>query len=74
MENEKKTSGAFIGLVVIVIILVIGGIYIWKSKIDEIEIIKAQNAAIIAEQANIIDSLEKEIKSTDTNINPNIKN
>ncbi len=37
MEPEKKLDGAFVGLVVIIIILVIGGIYIWQSNQKTIE-------------------------------------
>lgn len=68
MENEDKTNGALIGLVVIVIILIIGGIYIWQSRVEEIERLKAQNEALMAEQANIIKSLEQAIENTDTTI------
>lgn len=69
MEKEEKTNGALLGLIVIIIILIIGGIYIWQSKIKEMEILKAQNAAIMEEQANIIKLLEQDIKNTDTNVN-----
>jgi len=47
MEKEEKTNGALIGLIVIIIILIIGGIYIWQSKVKQIEQIKAQNATIL---------------------------
>ena len=68
MEKEEKTNGALIGLIVIIIILIIGGIYIWQSKVKQIEQIKAQNATILQEQANIIKSLEQDIQNTDTNV------
>ena len=32
MEIEKKSNGALVGLVVIIIILIVGGIYIWQSR------------------------------------------
>ena len=35
MEPEKKSNGAFVGLVVIINILVLGGIYIWQSSQKE---------------------------------------
>lgn len=47
METEKKTDGAFFGLVVIIIILIVGGIYIWKSKVKQLEQLKLQNAAVL---------------------------
>lgn len=36
MEPEKKTYGAFVGLIVIVVILVLGGIYVFMSQTDNI--------------------------------------
>ena len=74
METEKKSNGALVGLVIIIIILIIGGIYIWQSKIEQIEKIKDQNAAIIAENAalledaNALNALEQDLKNTDTNV------
>ncbi len=32
MDSEKKSNGALFGLIVIIIILIIGGIYIWRSE------------------------------------------
>jgi len=74
METEKKSNGALVGLVIIIIILIIGGIYIWQSKIEQIEKIKDQNAVIIAENAalledaNALNALEQDLKNTDTNV------
>lgn len=36
MEPEKKTNGAFVGLVIIIVILVLGGIYVFMSKQDSV--------------------------------------
>ena len=33
METEKKSNGEFFGVVVIIIILILGGIYIWHSEL-----------------------------------------
>jgi len=35
MEGDQKTSGALIGSVIIVIILIVGGIYLWKVSMKE---------------------------------------
>lgn len=37
MEPEQKTNGngAVVGLIIIVVILIIGGIYLWKTGIKE---------------------------------------
>ena len=32
MEPEQKTSGALIGSIVIIIILILGGIYLWRAS------------------------------------------
>ncbi|OGI90794.1 hypothetical protein A2911_01850 [Candidatus Nomurabacteria bacterium RIFCSPLOWO2_01_FULL_40_15] len=36
MEPEKKSNGALMGSVIIVIILIIGGIYLWKNSTREV--------------------------------------
>lgn len=54
METERKTSGAFFGLIIIIIILVIGGIYIWQSQIKRMEEIKLQNSIIATQNANTV--------------------
>jgi len=35
MESEKKSSGALIGSIIIIVILLIGGIYTWQLKVKE---------------------------------------
>jgi len=32
MEQDKKSNGALVGIIIIVIILILGGIYMWNSK------------------------------------------
>ncbi|MEI6280886.1 MAG: hypothetical protein WCP17_02715 [bacterium] len=68
METEEKSNGALIGLIVITILLIIGGIYIWREKNKQIEIIKIQNAKVLEEQASIIKLLEQDVKNTETNV------
>jgi len=34
-QKQEKSNGALIGLIVIIIILIIGGIYLWKNSIQE---------------------------------------
>lgn len=36
MEPEKKSNGALVGLIIIVIILVVGGFYLWKVGSKEV--------------------------------------
>lgn len=35
MEPEKKSNGALVGSIIIIIILVIGGIYFWQTSLKE---------------------------------------
>ena len=42
MDTEKKSNGALFGSIVIVIIIIIGGIYLFYAKLQEIK--NAQNA------------------------------
>jgi hypothetical protein len=37
METEKKSNGALFGSIVIIIILIIGGIYLFITKLEEIK-------------------------------------
>lgn len=37
METEKKSNGALFGSIVIIIILIIGGIYLFITKMQEIK-------------------------------------
>jgi uncharacterized membrane protein (DUF485 family) len=36
MKTEKKSNGEFFGVIVIIIILILGGIYIWHSEYKNI--------------------------------------
>ncbi len=58
MEPEKKSNGAFVGLVVIIIILVVGGIYIWQSSQKE--------KTVTNQDAAVLDSLQLDAETTDT--------
>ena len=58
MEPEKKSNGAFVGLVIIIIILVIGGIYIWQSSQKE--------KTVTNQDAAVLDSLQLDAETTDT--------
>lgn len=64
MEPEKKSNGALVGLIVIIIILVIGGIYIWQSgKMQEIP---TEPEAVTTEDSNELNTLEADLQTTDT--------
>jgi len=64
MEIEKKSNGALVGLVVIIIILIVGGIYIWQSR--EVPEIPAQSENITTEDSDELNALEADLQTTDT--------
>ena len=66
MDPEKKSNGALVGLVVIVIILIIGGIYIWMSNKDVIQNTNTPTENITTEDSDQLNSLEVDIQTTDT--------
>jgi len=73
MEPEKKSHGALIGSIIIIVILVIGGIYVWQQKAKNDEKIKLlQEEQNIQNSSDELDSLDQEINSTDTNIDVNV--
>lgn len=70
METETKSNGALVGLIVIIIILIIGGIYIWQSKTLPNEKIKnpqTSSEAIVDQDATVLDALEQDLETIDTN-------
>ena len=72
MEPEKKSNGALIGLVVIIIVLVIGGIYIWISNQKTLEEKKIQSNNITAQDSADLNTLEADVNATDTSTGVNV--
>jgi type II secretory pathway pseudopilin PulG len=71
MEPEKKSNGAFIGLIIIIIILIAGGVYIWqenKKAAEKIKTAQVQAEAILNQDSAALDSLDQELQTTDTNV------
>lgn len=80
MEPEKKSNGALIGLVVIIIILIIGGIYVWisnnKADITDVDIqtesLSTTNSATDSATDSVeLNTLEQEVDVTDTDVGAN---
>ena len=72
MEPEKKSNGALVGLVVIIIILIIGGIYIWQSNKNDKE--KMEETPIQSEAVTDsikLNTLEQDLKTTDIDVGAN---
>lgn len=68
MEPEKKSNGSLVGLVIIVIILIIGGIYIWQSNQEAVKLqnSQTQSEALTSQDAAALDALELNAEATDT--------
>ena len=66
MEPERKTSGAVVGLVIIIIILVVGGIYIWQSNQKEMQENATETEEVTEEDSTDLDTLNAELDATDT--------
>ena len=77
MEPEKKSHGALIGSIVIIVILIIGGIYVWQTKVKEIKLkqqqAEMQAAAINAANLNELNTLEQDLNSIDNELEVNVE-
>ncbi len=71
--EEKKSNGALIGSIIIIIILIIGGVYIWQTKIQKaIEATKVQSESVTPLDDSDLSDLEQDISGTDTNVDVDI--
>ena len=72
MEPEKKSNGALVGLVIIIIILIVGGIYIWQSSLVKTEPTQknppSQQETVSDQDATALNALELEAEATDTSV------
>jgi len=67
MDPEKKSNGAFLGLIIIIVVLVAGGIYIWLSSQRATEEL-LQFEAVTNQDSDALNALEQDLNTTDTNI------
>lgn len=72
-NTQEKSNGALIGLVIIIIILIIGGIYMWQTSktteeipTEQLSETSAEGQALTSQDAAALDSLDQEAQSTDT--------
>ncbi|MEK7088681.1 MAG: hypothetical protein AAB913_00955 [Patescibacteria group bacterium] len=67
--EEKKSNGAFIGSIIIIIILIIGGIYIWQSKVKNVlEKKSVQSENVTPMDANALNALEQDLNAIDADV------
>lgn len=75
MEPEKKSHGALIGSIIIIIILIIGGIYVWQARVKNIKIQQQMQAdAIKALTEDELNNLQNDVNTADTNVDIDVQN
>ena len=73
MEQEKKSYGALIGSIIIIIILILGGVYVWQARIKSLQIQKQMQAdALKAITSQELNKLQEDLNTTDTNVNVDV--
>jgi hypothetical protein len=72
-QTQQKSNGALIGSVIIIIILIIGGIYMWSKSIKQEEVLPENNALSGEEQIdNSAAAIEAELNGMDLEIDSEI--
>lgn len=71
MDQNKKSNGALIGSIIVIIILVVGGIYVFKMNIQKAKDIQKANEQI--NTANVLSSSDETVDiEADLNNNANM--
>ncbi len=66
MEPEKKSNGALIGSIVILVLLLLGGVYVWQSEAKKAR--ENREEQVSPEDQAELDQVEKDLNSADVNI------
>ncbi len=64
MEPEKKSNGALVGVVIIIIVLLVGAVYVWQTQISESPTLTPETA----QEERDLNSLEQELQNTSIEI------
>lgn len=77
---DKKSNGALIGAIIVIIILVLGGLYVWQNQKGEITLptnqISNENldqSSAVINAYNELEVFEEDLGNTDTNIEVNVE-
>ncbi len=70
MEQEQKSNGALFGSIIIIVLIILGGVYIWQTKMKEVQQEKQKQTEIIQANNAELDKIEQDLKNADmaTNI------
>lgn len=75
METEKKSHGALIGSIIIIVLLIIGGIYIWQTKVKKIQEynkqVEEQLNNLNSENIDELNNLEQDLSSLEIDLEVN---
>ena len=74
MEPEKKSNGALIGLIIIIIILIVGGLYMWQKNKNVVNETNTQAETVTPEDSAELDTLNQELDTTDIDVGANAIN
>jgi len=73
MEPEKKSNGALVGSIIIIIILIAGGIYVWQSNVQKVlEQKKFQEENVVPTDTSELDTLGGNLDTLDTNVDVDV--
>jgi len=65
MEPEQKSNGALVGLIIIIIILVLGGIYLWKNSAEERAKLEGANTTSSVDDTTDTANLDADVNNID---------
>jgi amino acid transporter len=76
---DKKSNGATIGAIIVIIILVLGGLYMWKNNAqnlnlpeNEVNDENTNQSSAVINAYNELEVFDQELGNTDTNIEVNV--
>jgi hypothetical protein len=69
MEKNTKSNGATVGLIIIVLLLVVGGAYTWKSKLQNDKNNQQIFAPITVEDEAELNALLEDLGTTESEAN-----
>ena len=72
MEPEKRSAGALIGIIVIIILLIAGGIYVWNSKVETEMNGQLGGEVVSPTDEAELDNLDQEMNSVNTDIEASV--
>ncbi len=70
---EQKSNGALIGTAIIILILIIGGIYLWKTQEQKVPVVPSPNIQDVSEVIDTTSNIENDLNEINLdNLDQNI--